>query len=94
MPKQVSAGSGITGDFGIVTGGDAVTVQLRSTFQQITEFKVTVAIYTGVGGTAAFVAADKGLQNFAAKFTAIIKYMKEFTLIPFRERKWKERGYI
>jgi hypothetical protein len=35
---------------------------------------------------------DSGVDAGASP--AIIKYMKEFMLIPFRERKWKERGYI
>jgi hypothetical protein len=35
---------------------------------------------------------DSGVDAGAS--SAIIKYMKEFMLIPFREKKWKERGYI
>ena len=74
--KQIPAGFFIPADTGIVTGDHILTAQFHGPAQQPIEFKETVAVNTGIWGSAALITADEFLNDLFFKISFGVEYVE------------------
>ena len=74
--QEISSGSPVLFDDGIVTGSDVVLIDFFSGGVQVVEFEVTVAFYAGIRGNSLFVGVDEALDDFLLELLSEIVHQK------------------
>lgn len=74
--QEISPGSPVLFDDGIVTGSDVVLVDFFSGGVQVVEFEIAVAFHARIRGNPLFVGVDKALDDFLLEFLSEIVHQK------------------
>lgn len=73
--QQIAAGGVIIFDAGVVSGDDAVIIQLAHALHQLVEFQKAVAVNAGVGGRAAFICPHELINHTCAEAIREIEHI-------------------